>query len=87
MMEYIIIYAILHDPIYLVRVIMECNLQIYKDEIDILGYIDNNPEKNGQIINGFPCLPLRDAKLSDGIGIIVTMSQIVRVQPVNEFVN
>ncbi len=29
MMEYIIIYVILHDPIYLVRVIMECNLQIY----------------------------------------------------------
>ena len=57
-------------------------LNIFKNEIKILGYIDNNPAKQGKIVNGIECYSLEKIKLESNQGIIVTMSQIARVQPV-----
>ncbi len=54
----------------------------FKDEIKILGYIDNNTEKQGKIINGYKCYSLKDVLLQEREGIIITMSQIARVNPV-----
>ncbi len=57
---------------------------IFKDEISFEGYIDNASQKQGTIINGLKCIPFDDVPNSNGIGIIVTMSQIARVQPVEQ---
>lgn len=61
-------------------------LNIMKDEISILGYIDNAPEKRGKEIHGFFCYGLEDIKLKEDEGIIVTMSQIARTRPVHQLV-
>jgi uncharacterized Fe-S cluster-containing radical SAM superfamily protein len=59
-------------------------LKIMKDELVIEGYIDNNVQKQGQKINGYPCIALEQAALSETVGIIVTMSQIARVKPLEQ---
>ena len=61
-------------------------LPIIKNEIEIIGYIDNAPEKAGKIINGLPCITLKDARLSDETGIIITMSQIAKVSAVEQLI-
>lgn len=58
--------------------------QIFKDEIKLEGYIDNNKEKQGQLINGLTCMALDDVARKNSVGIIVTMSQIARVEPVEQ---
>lgn len=57
---------------------------IFKDEIELVGYIDNNKDKQGKIINGISCVSLEDVEDDKDIGIIVTMSQIARVEPVEQ---
>ncbi len=57
---------------------------IFKDEILFEGYIDNASQKQGTIINGLKCIPFDDVPNSSDIGIIVTMSQIARVKPVEQ---
>lgn len=59
--------------------------RIFKDEINIIGYIDNDSKKRESIINGMKCVSFDEAigDISD-IGIIVTMSQIARVKPLQQ---
>ena len=58
--------------------------RLFQNEITIKGYIDNNIQKQGTKINELECIALNDMILSDGVGIIVTMSQIARVKPVEQ---
>ncbi len=59
-------------------------LNVFRDRIKIKGYIDNDKEKQGEPIEGYPCYDLEKVKLLDSEGIIVTMSQIARVQPIKQ---
>lgn len=51
-------------------------------EFEIIGYIDNSIAKQGSMINGIPCFSLENVSLEDDTAIIVTMSQIARVNPI-----
>ncbi len=57
---------------------------IFKNEIELAGYIDNDVKKHGTVINGLSCVPLSEIKKEDSVGIVVTMSQIARVEPVEQ---
>ena len=57
-------------------------LRIFKDEIEIIGYIDN--KKHGTVVNGLTCYSLEEAERNDEIGIILNMSQIARVKPIEQ---
>lgn len=59
-------------------------INIFREEIDILGYIDNSEKKIGKEINGYFCKALGEINLQANQGIIVTMSQIARVIPVEQ---
>lgn len=59
-------------------------VNIFRDEIDILGYIDNAIEKQGSRINGYECKALDEIELQPEQGIVITMSQIARVIPVEQ---
>ncbi|MGN0327445.1 MAG: radical SAM protein [Lachnospira sp.] len=59
-------------------------LKMFQEEIEIAGYIDNNPEKRGALINGLKCFGFDEVMLSKDEGIILTMSQIARVKPVEQ---
>lgn len=52
--------------------------RIMKDEITVLGYIDNSPAKQGQNLHGRKIYQLSDVKLSEDTAIIVAVSQIAR---------
>ena len=56
-------------------------LNIFKDEIQIRGFIDNSEEKQGKAINGYTCYSLDQIQLSEDEGIVLTMSQIARITP------
>ena len=51
---------------------------LFKDEINIVAYIDNDTKKHGTYINNLICMPLEQMTMTDETGIIVTMSQIGR---------
>ena len=57
---------------------------IFEKEIEIKGFIDNDPLKQNTIIHGRQCCSLDKIVLSTDTGIIVTMSQIARVKPVQQ---
>lgn len=57
---------------------------VIKDEIGIAGYIDNSDKKQGTLVNGIMCYSLDDIETDENIGIIVTMSQIARVKPIEQ---
>ncbi len=59
-------------------------LSIFKNELNIKGYIDNDIKKQKKEIEGFFCYALDELDISDLEGIVVTMSQISRVQPVQQ---
>lgn len=59
-------------------------LNIFKTEIHIKGFIDNDPSKQGNAIKGIHCYSLEDIVLSNNEGIILTMSQIARIIPIEE---
>ena len=59
-------------------------LNIFKDEIEIAGFIDNDKEKQRQGVVGMECLAIEDILYDDDIGIIITMSQIARVKPMQQ---
>ncbi len=59
-------------------------LKIFKNEIELKGYIDNNREKQKRIIEGYYCYDLDEIELLDSEAIIITMSQIARVQPIRQ---
>ncbi len=58
--------------------------RIFKDEIKIAGYIDNSAVKQGKVIEGKNCCALDEIDVGPNIGIIVTMSQIARVMPIEQ---
>lgn len=57
---------------------------IMKSEISICGYIDNNPEKQGKLLKGINCRSFADIIYKKDTGIILTMSQMARIEPVNQ---
>lgn len=59
-------------------------MSMFKNEITIVGYIDNCHDKIGKIINGIRCYALDDIRLEDDEAIILTMSQIARVKPIEQ---
>lgn len=59
---------------------------IFKNEIVIDGYIDNDAKKQGKSINGVVCISLEQYSNIDKSGIIVTMSQIARVEPIIQLI-
>lgn len=61
-------------------------INIFRNEIEIKGYIDNCSQKQNTIINGYKCFALDDIVHSKEMGIVVTMSQIARVEPVNQLI-
>lgn len=52
--------------------------QIMKDEIAVAGFIDNNPDKQGQELYGQMIYKLQDIKRGRNIGIILAVSQFSR---------
>lgn len=60
---------------------------IFDKEICIKGYIDNDLLKQGHMINGKKCYSLDEITLAADEGIIVTMSQIARIEPVEQLKN
>lgn len=62
-------------------------LSIFKDEIKIKGFIDNDIKKQGTAIEGVLCYSLNDIHLESKDGIILTMSQIARVFPMEQLKN
>ena len=61
-------------------------LKIFKDEINIVGYADNDTQKQNTIINGLKCIGVDDIPRQKNVGVVVTMSQIARVKPVDQLV-
>ena len=59
-------------------------LDIFKNEINIKGFIDNNPLKQGKILKGLSCYSPNNITLSNDDGIVVTMSQIERIKPIEQ---
>ena len=59
-------------------------LNIFKNEIPIVGYIDNNSAKQGTVIHEKRCYSLEEITLDEDEGIVVTMSQIARVEPIEQ---
>lgn len=53
-------------------------------EIQINGYIDNDPNKQGDSIQGKKCYSLEEINLAPEEGIIITMSQLARIVPVEQ---
>ena len=62
-------------------------IKIIESKINIVGYIDNDPDKQGKMINGYRCFSLNEVILDSDESIIVTMSQIARVEPVEQLKN
>lgn len=61
-------------------------VDVFKDEIEISGYIDNDVKKQGKEINGYPCKSLDEVRIDENTGIVITMSQIARVKPVEQLI-
>lgn len=59
---------------------------VIKDEISIIGYIDNSDKKQGTLINGIMCYSLDEVEVNEKTGVIVTMSQIARVNPIEQLI-
>lgn len=59
-------------------------LAMFKDEINIVGFIDNSTDKIGTTIEGIQCYAFNDVSLKDDEAIILTMSQIARVKPIEQ---
>ena len=59
-------------------------LNVLDKEIEIKGFIDNDFLKQGSMIQGKKCYSLEQITLSADEGIVVTMSQIARVEPIEQ---
>ena len=53
-------------------------------EIQINGYIDNDLNKQGDSIQGKKCYSLEEINLAPDEGIIITMSQLARIVPMEQ---
>ena len=56
----------------------------FQNELNLSGFIDNDEKKQGNIIENLMCYSLNDISFRDDIGIIVTMSQIARTEPITQ---
>ena len=59
-------------------------LQAFQTEIKIIGFIDNDSNKQNTLIGGVKCFSFENAKCNNDTGIIITMSQIARVNPIQQ---
>jgi Predicted Fe-S oxidoreductase len=59
-------------------------LKMFEAEIDIKGFIDNDPVKQGGVFFGRCCFPLAQICFEENEGIIVTMSQIARTKAIGQ---
>lgn len=59
-------------------------IKIVPPEFQIIGFIDNSKQKQRTVTEGYPCYPLEELQLKPNEGIIVTMSQIARVLPLEQ---
>lgn len=62
-------------------------VHLFNGEIQMMGVIDNNIEKQGKIVEGLPCVSFEVVKKDPTVGIIVTMSQIARTEPLLQLKN
>lgn len=60
---------------------------MFENEIELAGYIDNDADKQGRFINGIPCQSFDEIALTDKSAIILTMSQIARIKAVEQLEN
>lgn len=61
-------------------------LKAFRNQIEIVGFIDNDVRKQGTKIFDIPCVGLSEISRNDSIGIIVTMSQIARTHPLEQLI-
>lgn len=61
-------------------------LKVIQNEIQILGFIDNDKKKQNSEIFGFRCFGLDEIALQEDEAIIITMSQIARTQPIVQLI-
>ena len=59
-------------------------LKCFQNEVSIIGYIDNNPDKQKELINGKPCIGLDKVSLQEDEGIILTISQYDRAGAIEQ---
>ncbi len=59
-------------------------LHLIQGEVSIIGFIDNNPAKQGQEIEGKSCIALDEVSLQKEEGIILTISQIGRTEVIEQ---
>lgn len=59
-------------------------LNMFENEIQIKGFIDNNPSKQGTVLGNKCCYSIEDIELAGDEGIIVTMSQIARPSAIEQ---
>ena len=59
-------------------------LHLIQGEVSIIGFIDNNPEKQEQEIEGKSCIALDEVSLQKEEGIILTISQIGRTEVIEQ---
>lgn len=60
---------------------------MFEHEIELAGYIDNDSNKQGTLINGLPCYKFDEIKITDKSAVILTMSQIARIKAVEQLEN
>lgn len=59
-------------------------LKCFQNEVAVIGYIDNNPEKQKEQINGKNCIGLDSVSLKQDEGIILTISQYDRADAMEQ---
>lgn len=60
--------------------------RIMKDEIELVAFIDNKESKQGQAIEGLPCVALSEVKKTEETAIILTVSQMQRGEIIEQLV-
>lgn len=60
--------------------------KMFHQQLEIIGYIDNDICKQGKSVNGIPCYNLSELKIGDEQGIILTMSQMARGDVITQLI-
>ena len=59
-------------------------LKSFQKDVPVIGYIDNNPAKQRELICGKKCIGLNNLILKEDEGIILTISQIDRTGAIEQ---
>ena len=59
-------------------------LKAFGEELEIVAFADNDVKKQGSRIEGIECIAFDEISLTENEGIILTMSQVARVQPLQQ---